>query len=67
MHDGRFTTLQQVMDHYNTGFHYVFNLDQTLQLAVKGRMNQQEMDDVIAFLHTLTDDDLATNPAYGHP
>lgn len=67
MHDGRFTTLQEVLNHYNTGFHYVFNLDQTLQVAVKGRMNQQEMDDLIAFLNTLTDQDLITNPAFSQP
>jgi cytochrome c peroxidase len=67
MHDGRFTTLQQVIDHYNTGFHLPFNLDPNLRNAVKGRMSQQEMDDLIAFLLTLTDDQLALNPAYSHP
>jgi cytochrome c peroxidase len=67
MHDGRFTTLQQVLDHYNTGFHYPFNLDPNLRNAVKGRMSQQEMSDLIAFLLTLTDSSLAVNPAYSHP
>jgi cytochrome c peroxidase len=67
MHDGRFNTLQQVIDHYNTGFHYPFNLDPNLRNAVKGRMNQQEMDDLIAFLMTLTDSSLVVNPAFSHP
>jgi cytochrome c peroxidase len=64
MHDGRFTTLQQVMDHYNTGFHYPPNLDPNLRSAVKGRMTQQDMDDLIAFMKTLTDYDLISDPRF---
>ncbi|HRI42504.1 MAG TPA: hypothetical protein PLW54_12560, partial [Bacteroidia bacterium] len=64
MHDGRFQTLQEVMDHYNTGFHYAANLDPNLRSATKGRMSQQDMDDVIAFLKSLTDHSLLTNPAF---
>ncbi|MFM9028832.1 MAG: cytochrome-c peroxidase [Bacteroidota bacterium] len=64
MHDGRFSDLQQVMDHYNTGFHYPPNLDVNIRLAVKGRMSQQEMDDIIAFLKTLTDQSFLTSPAF---
>lgn len=67
MHDGRFATLQEVMDHYNTGFHYPVNLDPNLRAAVKGRMSAQEMTDLIAFLETLTDTEFLTNPAYGQP
>ena len=67
MHDGRFFTLQEVLDHYNTGFHYPVNLDPNLRAAVKGRMTAQEMTDLIAFLQTLTDTDFLTNPAYGRP
>ncbi|MEY4595415.1 MAG: hypothetical protein RIQ47_1825 [Bacteroidota bacterium] len=67
MHDGRFATLQEVLDHYNTGFHYPVNLDPNLRAAVKGRMSAQEMADLIAFLETLTDTDFLTNPAYGQP
>ena len=40
MHDGRFTTLQKCLNHYNTGFHYATNLDANLEHSVKGRMNQ---------------------------
>ena len=64
MHDGRFTTLQQCLDHYNTGFHYSANLDANLQIAVKGRMTKQDMDDIIAFLQTLTDNDFATDTRF---
>jgi cytochrome c peroxidase len=67
MHDGRFTDLHQVLEHYNTGFHYPTNLDPNIRLAVKGRMTQQDMDDIVAFLKTLTDPDFLSNPAFGHP
>lgn len=67
MHDGRFSNLQQVMNFYNTGFHYTQNLDVNLQTAVKGRLNQQEINDIIAFLNTLTDTEFLSNPAFAKP
>ena len=67
MHDGRFQTLQQVLDHYNTGFHYTANLDPNLQAIQKGRLSQQDMDDIIAFLRTLTDYEFLANPAFAKP
>ena len=67
MHDGRFTTLQQCLNHYNTGFHYSANLDANLQTAVKGRMSQQDMADIIAFLQTLTDNEFIADPRFKKP
>ncbi|UPT69168.1 MAG: c-type cytochrome [Sphingobacteriales bacterium JAD_PAG50586_3] len=67
MHDGRFGTLEQVLDFYNTGFHYPSNLDANLQTAVKGRLNPQEMQDLIAFLNTLTDTEFINNPNHSKP
>jgi cytochrome c peroxidase len=67
MHDGRFATLQQVLDHYNTGFHYSTNLDPILVIANKGRMSTQDMDDIIAFLGTLTDTAFANNATFKKP
>jgi len=64
MHDGRFQTLLECVEHYNTGFHYSANLDPNLYFAVKGRMTQQEMEDVVAFLKTLTDMEFVNNPAF---
>lgn len=64
MHDGRFQTLLQCVEHYNTGFHYSANLDPNLYFAVKGRMTQQEMEDVVAFLKTLTDMEFVNNPEF---
>ena len=67
MHDGRFTTLQQCLDHYNTGFHYSPTLDANLQTSVKGRMSAQDMADIIAFLNTLTDTEFTTDPRFSKP
>ena len=67
MHDGRFATLEQCLEHYNTGFRYSPTLDPTLQASVKGRMNTQEMADITAFLKTLTDEEFIRNPRFKKP
>lgn len=67
MHNGRFTTLQQCLDHYNTGFHYGPHLDVIMSTNKKNRMTAQDMQDIIAFLNTLTDQSLLTNPAFAKP
>ena len=61
MHDGRFNTLLECVEHYNTGFHYTANLDPNLYSAQKGRMTQQEMEAIVAFMHTLTDESFMQN------
>jgi len=61
MHDGRFQTLLECVQHYNTGFRYSANLDPNLSFAVKGRMTQQEMEDLVAFMKTLTDMEFVNN------
>jgi cytochrome c peroxidase len=67
MHDGRFSNLTQVLNFYNTGYHYTQNLDLNLQTAVKGRLSTQDMLDIIAFLNTLTDTEFTTNPNFSKP
>jgi cytochrome c peroxidase len=67
MHDGRFTTLTQCVEHYNTGFHNTQNLDPVLASSVKGRLNQNEISDIVAFLNTLTDTDFLNNPQFKKP
>lgn len=57
MHDGRFATLQQVLDHYNSGVKKNANLDTLLrregQLGIPLSATGQE--ELTAFLKTLTD------------
>jgi cytochrome c peroxidase len=55
MHDGRFKTLEECVQHYNVGYHYTQNLDPNLVNSVKGRLNNAEVQDIVAFLKTLTD------------
>jgi cytochrome c peroxidase len=64
MHDGRFSTLLECVEHYNTGFRYATNLDPNIAGLPKGRMSQQEMEAVVAFLLTLTDTEFVNNPAF---
>lgn len=69
MHDGRFQTLEQVIDHYNTGLHDSPTLDPALKntLGTGLMLDAQDKADLIAFLKTLTDTKLITNPAYANP
>jgi len=69
MHDGRFTTLEQVVDHYNEQIKSSATLDPALeQTREKGLfLSAQDKTDLVAFLKTLTDKDLTTNSEYSSP
>lgn len=67
MHDGRFTTLMQCVEHYNSGFHYSQNLAPELATALKNRMTTQDMEDLVVFLHTLTDTTFLSNTNFSAP
>lgn len=58
MHDGRFLTLQTCIEHYNKNFHYTANLAPELKSKLKNRLTEQDVQDLVAFLNTLTDEDL---------
>ncbi|MDU0807693.1 cytochrome-c peroxidase [Aquirufa regiilacus] len=62
MHDGRFLTLDAVLEHYNTGVQNTQNLDPLL--AKKIPMTAEEKLQIIAFLRTLTDKAFLTNPNF---
>jgi cytochrome c peroxidase len=53
MHDGRFTTLKQVLDHYHTGVQTSATLDPLLLGGIV--LTEQEKLDIISFLGTLSD------------
>ena len=67
MHDGRFATLEEVLEHYNTGIKPHPNLDPRLSDVTPGRMTTQDIQDIVAFLHTLTDEEFLTNPNFKKP
>ncbi len=53
MHDGRFATLEQCLDHYVNGVVNLTNLDPLLTDGIW--LSDQDKIDVVAFLNTLTD------------
>lgn len=70
MHDGRFATLEEVIDHYNTGVKQCGTLDELMQYNIQPgglQMTAQDKADMVAFLKTLTDDTFLTNTAYQKP
>jgi cytochrome c peroxidase len=70
MHDGRFNTLREVINHYNSNIQPHEFLDDNLTLNSSPKnMNFTELDMISleAFLRTLTDEDLVTNEIYSNP
>jgi cytochrome c peroxidase len=65
MHDGRFKTLAQVMNHYN----YIDIKDKKLSLELKNQLNfsSNEKVDIIAFLRTLTDQKFLFDSKHTYP
>jgi cytochrome c peroxidase len=53
MHDGRFLTLSECLDHYNSGIVQSSTLDPQLTTGIA--LTPQQKADIIAFLGTLTD------------
>jgi cytochrome c peroxidase len=64
MHDGRFRTLKEVVDHYATGGHRAVNKSANVRPL---RLNEQHKADLIAFLHTLTDTVFIADPRFSDP
>jgi len=65
MHDGRFKTLEEVIDHYSRGVKQHPNLDGRVRRA--GNINPQQKAALVAFLKTLTDRHFITDPKYSDP
>jgi len=68
MHDGRFNTLEEVIEHYNSGLQASPTIDINLKSTGIGLgLSAQDKADLVAFLHTLTDTVFTNNPAYANP
>ena len=78
MHDGRFQTLEQVLEHYDNGIKKSQTLSSLITAASNefitnpnGEVNlfltEQEKKDIIAFLEMLTDEEFITNPKFSEP
>lgn len=71
MHDGRFTTLEQVVEHYSTGVKNHPNLSPQLRLPNGqprlANLTVQEKAALVAFMRTLTDVNVTTDVKYSNP
>ena len=77
MHDGRFQSLEEVLDHYNDHIKWSETLDPLIRSAsnltdyppqeIKLGLSENEKTAIIAFLNTLTDTSFIHNPAFSSP
>ena len=71
MHDGRFTSLEQVVDFYNAGIQPNPFLDGRLRTPggapLRLGLSLAQRDAIVAYLRTLTDQALMTDPRFANP
>jgi cytochrome c peroxidase len=68
MHDGRFQTLEEVVDHYNTGGKPSPTVDPLMKHVGSGlNLSNQEKADLVAFLKTFTDSTFINEPKFRSP
>ena len=71
MHDGRFSTLEEVVEHYNSGVKDGPGLDRRLEDAngqpLRPNLSQADKAALVAFLRTLDDPVLAADPRFSDP
>jgi cytochrome c peroxidase len=66
MHDGRFETLEEVINHYSEGLKASPTIDPLMKKVNQGGVNlsTQDKTDLKAFLLSLTDEEFIKNPAF---
>lgn len=69
MHDGRFQTLEEVVEHYNSGIKASSTADPTVinTMDTGLMLTDQDKTDLVNFLKTLSDHTFLTNPEYQSP
>jgi len=70
MHDGRFNTLDEVINFYSIQVQDGSpNLSNLMEMSAQGgvQLNPQERAELKAFLHTLSDEEFINNPAFTNP
>ncbi len=66
MHDGRFSTLEEVVEHYSTGIKSHQNLSYLLPVGGFKFSDQQKID-LVNYLKTLTDNEFVQNVKFSDP
>ncbi len=66
MHDGRFATLEEVINHYSEGLKNSPTVDPLMKKVNQGgvQLSPKDKADLKAFLLTLTDNDFVNNPSF---
>ncbi len=69
MHDGRFATLDEVINHYSEGLVYSETIDPLMKFVAQGgiHLTTQEKEDLKAFLLSLSEVAFITNPDFSNP
>jgi cytochrome c peroxidase len=69
MHDGRFETIEEVIDHYSEGVKWSPTIDPLMKQVSQGgiRLTDEEKQNLISFLKVLTDSTFVKNPDLSHP
>lgn len=68
MHDGRMTTLQDVIEHYNIGGYITPTIDPNMKKAGIGRnWSETQKQALVAFLKTLSDKSFLTDTSFARP
>lgn len=68
MHDGRFSTIEEVIEHYNFGGHASTTIDPLMKNVGEGLLlSETDKQALIAFLRTLTDQEFLNNPDFSNP
>ena len=69
MHDGRFATIDEVINHYSHGIEMSATIDPLIEFASQGgvQLDAFEKDLLKKFLMTLTDDQFINNPDFQDP
>ena len=66
MHDGRFATIEEVIDHYSEGLVYSETIDPLMKNVAEGgaHLTEEDKADLKAFLLTLNDPSFINNPDF---
>ncbi len=70
MHDGRFKSIDEVLEHYNSGIQNHPNLDPLLKKdgePLRLNLSKSEKEEIKEFLFLINDDSLFTNKKYSNP
>jgi cytochrome c peroxidase len=69
MHDGRYSTLEEVVNFYSDGLIWSSTIDPMMKKAHQGgvHLTAEEKLDLISFLKTFSDTSFINNPDFSNP